>query len=119
MIWPLKKGGKQDTQLGVVLDPRHGGSVAVIQHAGSRLRLRHCASCRAPDDGDWRPELAALLDDRREPVNAVHEKTMFPEETLYLFTSYGPLAMYGPDKNIASVLDAEGLHGLIEPERRS
>lgn len=54
----------------------------------------------------------------REPLNAVHEKTTFPEETLYLFTSYGPLAMYGPDGQIAGVLDAEALEALIEPERQ-
>jgi anti-sigma factor ChrR (cupin superfamily) len=54
----------------------------------------------------------------REPLNAVHEKTTFPEETIYLFTSYGPLAMYGPNGEIAGVLDAEALEGLMEPERR-
>ena len=54
----------------------------------------------------------------REPLNAVHEKTTFPEETIYLFTSYGPLAMYGPDGSIASVLDAETLQALIEPDRQ-
>jgi anti-sigma factor ChrR (cupin superfamily) len=55
----------------------------------------------------------------REPLNAVHEKTTFPEEAIYLFTSSGPLAMYGPDGNIASILDAESLQALIEPERRA
>jgi anti-sigma factor ChrR (cupin superfamily) len=55
----------------------------------------------------------------REPLNAVHEKTTFPEETIYLFTSYGPMAMYGPDGNIESVLDAELLQRLIEPGRQS
>ena len=45
----------------------------------------------------------------REPLNAIHQKTMFPEETIYLFTSYGPMAMYGPDGEIAGIFDAEGL----------
>jgi len=49
----------------------------------------------------------------REPMGAVHEKTTFPEETIYLFTSYGPLAMYGPDGEIVSVTDAELMHKLM------
>jgi anti-sigma factor ChrR (cupin superfamily) len=48
----------------------------------------------------------------REPLGAVHERTSFPEETIYLFTSYGPLAMYGPDGNIIGTTDAEGLQAL-------
>jgi len=48
----------------------------------------------------------------REPMGAVHEKTSFPEETLYLFTSYGPLAMYGADGQIAGVTDAELMHRI-------
>jgi len=55
----------------------------------------------------------------REPLNAVHEKTSFPEETIYLFTSYGPLAMYGPAGEIAGLLDAEALQALIETDRKS
>ncbi len=54
----------------------------------------------------------------REPQGALHEKTSFPEETIYLFTSYGPLAMLGPNGEVVTVLDAEGFDALIEPERR-
>ena len=43
----------------------------------------------------------------REPVNAVHQRTEFPEETIYLFASEGPMAMYGPDGSIAGIMDAE------------
>jgi anti-sigma factor ChrR (cupin superfamily) len=50
----------------------------------------------------------------REPLGAVHERTSFPEETIYLFTSYGPVAMYGPDGSIAGVTDAELMQALAE-----
>lgn len=43
----------------------------------------------------------------REPMNAIHERTEFPEETIYLFASEGPMAMYGPDGSIVSILDAK------------
>ncbi|MBT8136528.1 MAG: hypothetical protein KJO54_05910 [Gammaproteobacteria bacterium] len=79
MIWPLRKRARQDTQTGIVLDPHHGGSAAVVHRQGSRLRLRHCAVCLPPDDGNWRPELAALLADHSAPVNAV-----VPEEAYQL-----------------------------------
>ena len=48
----------------------------------------------------------------REPLGAVHERTAFPEETIYLFTSYGPLAMYGPQGEIVGTIDAEVLEAL-------
>ena len=50
----------------------------------------------------------------REPLGAVHEHTSFPEETLYLFTSYGALAMYGPDGNVVAVTDAQLMQALAE-----
>lgn len=50
----------------------------------------------------------------REPLGAVHQRTSFPEETIYLFTSYGALAMYGPDGNIVAVTDAETLQAIAE-----
>jgi anti-sigma factor ChrR (cupin superfamily) len=50
----------------------------------------------------------------RECLNAIHEKTVFTEDTIYLFTSYGPMAMLGPDGNIAGILDAEALQGQID-----
>lgn len=50
----------------------------------------------------------------REPLNAIHERTTFSEETIYLFTSYGPLAMYGPDGKIARILDSESLQAMVE-----
>jgi anti-sigma factor ChrR (cupin superfamily) len=50
----------------------------------------------------------------REPLGAVHEHTSFSEETIYLFTSYGPLAMYGPDGSIAGVTDAELMQALLD-----
>jgi len=71
LIWPVKKRGRPDTQTGIVLDPRFGGAVAVIQHKGTRLRLRRRARCIAPDDGDWRTELSTLLGSHSDPVNAV------------------------------------------------
>ena len=52
----------------------------------------------------------------RETLGAVHERTAFPEETIYLFTSYGALAMYGPEGNIAGVLDAESLQGMLDAQ---
>lgn len=48
----------------------------------------------------------------REPAGAVHERTAFPEETIYLFTAYGPLAMLGPDGNVAFITDASTLQAL-------
>ncbi len=71
MIWPFKRQTVQDTQAGLVLDPVRGGSLAVVQQKGSRLRLRQLATCPPPADGDWRPELAGLLDDCRVPLNLV------------------------------------------------
>ncbi len=47
-------------------------------------------------------------------MNAVHEKTTFPEETIYLFASYGPMAMYGPDGSIIGIFDAEGLRAMAD-----
>lgn len=48
-----------------------------------------------------------------EPLGAVHEKTSFPEETTYLLTAYGPLAMYADDGSIAYVLDHEAMKALL------
>ena len=45
----------------------------------------------------------------REPIGAVHEKTSFPEDTVYYFKSYGPLAMYDDAGNIAYVTDWQGM----------
>jgi len=50
----------------------------------------------------------------REPLGAVHERTSFPEETVYLFTSFGPVAMYAPDGSIAFVTDAGAIQALAE-----
>lgn len=50
----------------------------------------------------------------REPMGAVHERTSFPEDTIYLFTSYGPLAMFGPDENIIGVTDATVMKALAQ-----
>ena len=50
----------------------------------------------------------------REPLGAVHERTSFPEETVYLFTSYGPLAMYGPEGEIVGVTDAAIMQAIAE-----
>jgi 2,4'-dihydroxyacetophenone dioxygenase len=68
---------------------------------------------------EYRGGVATAGNFAREPMNAIHEKTVFAEDTIYLFTSYGPMAMYGPDGQIIGIMDAEGLNGLIEPERRS
>ena len=48
----------------------------------------------------------------REPIGAVHERTSFPEDTIYYFKSYGPLAMYGPDGSIVAVSDWESMQAL-------
>jgi anti-sigma factor ChrR (cupin superfamily) len=53
----------------------------------------------------------------RERMNAVHERTSFPEETIYLLTSYGPLAMHAPDGSIAGILDVEALQALADANR--
>jgi 2,4'-dihydroxyacetophenone dioxygenase len=50
----------------------------------------------------------------REPLGAVHERTSFPEETIYLFTSYGPLALYGADGAIAGITDAATIQALAD-----
>ena len=50
----------------------------------------------------------------REPMGAIHERTTFPEDTVYIFTSYGPMAMHGPDGSIVGVMDAETLHALFQ-----
>lgn len=50
----------------------------------------------------------------REPMGAVHERTTFPEDTIYLFKAFGPLAMFGPDGNIAFITDASMMKALAE-----
>jgi anti-sigma factor ChrR (cupin superfamily) len=52
----------------------------------------------------------------REPMGAIHEKTTFTEDTIYLFTSYGALAMFGPDGSIAGIMDAQTLQGMIDAQ---
>jgi hypothetical protein len=52
----------------------------------------------------------------REPMGAEHAQTSFPEETIYLFTSYGPLAIFGSDGKIASITDAEVWHKMFSKE---
>jgi anti-sigma factor ChrR (cupin superfamily) len=68
---------------------------------------------------EYRGGVAKAGDFAREPMNAVHEKTSFPEETIYLFASSGPMAMYGPDGNIAGIFDAEGLQVMADASRQS
>jgi len=48
----------------------------------------------------------------REPMNAVHERTEFREETIYLFAAEGPMAMLAPDGSIAGIMDAATFAGL-------
>ncbi|MCH2172941.1 2,4'-dihydroxyacetophenone dioxygenase family protein [Myxococcota bacterium] len=50
----------------------------------------------------------------REPLGALHERTSFSEETVYLFTAYGPLAMLGPDGNVVGVVDAEAMQAVAD-----
>ena len=50
----------------------------------------------------------------REPLGALHERTSFPEETIYLFTSYGPLAMLGPDGGIVGTIDATAIQAIAD-----
>ena len=42
----------------------------------------------------------------REPMNAIHERTEFVEETIYLFAAEGPMAMLAEDGSIAGIMDA-------------
>ena len=63
---------------------------------------------------EYRGGVAKLGHFAREPMGAVHLNTRFSEETIYLFTSHGPLAMYGPDGNVVAVTDAEAMQGLRE-----
>jgi hypothetical protein len=49
-------------------------------------------------------------------MGAEHAQTSFPEETIYLFTSYGPLAIFGSDGKIASITDAEVWHRMFSKE---
>ena len=71
MIWPFSKRSGRDSRIGITLDATRGGSVAVIERRGARLRLQHRANCAAPGDGDWQTQLATLLGDHREPINVV------------------------------------------------
>lgn len=71
LIWPFQKRAKHDTHAGLVLDPQQGGSVAVVQRQGAGLRLRHCARCDAPEDGNWQSVVDALMGDFQGPVNLV------------------------------------------------
>ena len=46
------------------------------------------------------------------PMGAVQDRTSFPEDTIYLFNSYGPLAIFGPDGNIIGITDAGVMKAL-------
>jgi anti-sigma factor ChrR (cupin superfamily) len=48
-----------------------------------------------------------------EPLGAVHEKTSFPVDTIYILTSYGPLAMRDENGKLIGVMDSEMMHGLL------
>ena len=48
-----------------------------------------------------------------EPLGAVHEKTSFPVDTIYLLTSYGPLAMRDEQGELLGVMDSEMMYGLL------
>lgn len=48
-----------------------------------------------------------------EPLGAVHEKTSFPVDTIYLLTSYGPLAMRDEKGELLGVMDSEMMHALL------
>lgn len=65
---------------------------------------------------EYRGGVARAGDFAREPLGAVHERTSFPEDTIYLFTAYGPIAMYGPEGNILFVTDAEAMQGLLDAQ---
>jgi hypothetical protein len=54
----------------------------------------------------------------REPMGAVHERTSFSEETIYLFTSYGPLVMLGPDGQLGGVTDAVVMQAIMEAQSK-
>jgi len=49
-----------------------------------------------------------------EPLGAIHEKTSFPVDTIYMLTSYGPLAMHAEDGSIAAVSDSRMMQKLAE-----
>ena len=55
----------------------------------------------------------------REPLGALHERTRFPEETVYLFTSYGALALYGPQGEVAGIMDAETFQAMLDARDRA
>ena len=48
-----------------------------------------------------------------EPLGAVHDRTSFPVDTIYILTSYGPLAMRDGQGNLVGVMDSEMMHGLL------
>ena len=48
-----------------------------------------------------------------EPLGAIHEKTSFPVDTIYLLTSYGPLAMHNEKGELVGVMDSETMQGLL------
>lgn len=48
----------------------------------------------------------------REPMGALHERTSFSEDTIYLFKSYGPLAMLSPEGNVIGITDATVMQAL-------
>ena len=54
----------------------------------------------------------------REPMGAVHERTTFPEETIYLANVHGPIAFYGEpteeggERPIIAISDWRGMKAL-------
>jgi hypothetical protein len=54
-----------------------------------------------------------------EPTGAVHTETRFPEDTLLLFRSAGPVAALDADRRVTAVIEGRNWFELATGQRRS
>lgn len=49
-----------------------------------------------------------------EPLGANHDETTCSEETVYLFTAYGPVVFYNEDGSVAQILSHENILEIVD-----
>jgi len=54
---------------------------------------------------EYRAGVAVTGDYGYEPLDAVHDKTWFPEETELYFTNFGPVLFLDDEDNVIAILD--------------
>ena len=60
----------------------------------------------------YRAGTASTGDYGYEPLGAVHDETLFPEETLLLFTNHGPVLFLDEEDAVVGILNHEALEQM-------